>query len=117
MMERKILWIACSVPCKGISHAGGQTFRYYFFHIANDHRFEVKLIGCDDGMTDDEIKNDLVGIDYRIVHKGVSKLKKLLIWNLSLIHGTGMQEFCLIIMLMRFGNTLKSLKKKGMSQI
>lgn len=78
MMERKILWIACSVPCKRISHAGGQTFRYYFFHIANDHRFEVKLIGCDDGMTDDEIKNDLVGIDYRIVHKGVSKLKKVI---------------------------------------
>lgn len=77
MEKVKILWISASVPCKKIPHAGGQTFRFYFNEFLEDDRFDVRLIGFNDGMPKDEIELELEKVDHKIVYKSKNSFKKL----------------------------------------
>lgn len=77
MGKIQLLWIAITVPSKKIAHAGGQTFRYYFQKFVDSQSFDIKLVGMDDGVSDDDIREDLRGLSYKIFHKNVNKLKKI----------------------------------------
>lgn len=72
-----LLWISASVPCRKIPHAGGQTFRYYFNEFVRDKRFNVYLIGFNDGMSEEIIEAELKDTDHAIVYKSNDYLKKL----------------------------------------
>ena len=74
----KILWIASSVPYSKSSHAGGKTFTYYFNKFINDGRFEIKLIGFNDGIAKEDIEKELVGIEHKIVYKEGFNLLKII---------------------------------------
>lgn len=77
MQKINILWIAASIPCKKIPHAGGQTFRFYFNEFINDSRFNVQLLAFDDRMSKDIIESELKNTVHDIIYKSTNPLKKL----------------------------------------
>lgn len=77
MRKIKILWIASSVPCKEIPHAGGKTFYYYFNCLKKDPSIEIKLIGCSDQLSRECIENELNSIDHKVVYKEKFNLRKM----------------------------------------
>lgn len=77
MKKVNILWIAASVPCRKIPHAGGQTFRYYFDEFMKDDRFTVRLIAFNDGISEEIIEAELGHVEHDIVYKSNNMLKKM----------------------------------------
>lgn len=77
MENINLLWIATSVPVSKILQAGSQTFHRYFRAFANDDRFSIRFIGYNDGMTEETIESELIGINHEIIYKNVSRIKKV----------------------------------------
>lgn len=75
--KMNLLWIAASVPISKIPHAGGQTFYRYFRAFADDERFSVRLIGFNDGITEEEIESELAKTDYMIIYGNVPLIRKI----------------------------------------
>ena len=73
----KILWIASSVPCKEISHAGGKTFRFYFDKFKENPEFDIRLIGFSDQLERRIIENRLHDVNHFVIYKDKFNLKKL----------------------------------------
>lgn len=72
-----LLWIAASVPYSRIPHAGGQTFYRYFRAFTNDDRFSVRLIGFNDGITEEAIESELAETDHEIIYGNVPLIRKI----------------------------------------
>lgn len=81
MNKINILWIASSVPCKEIGHAGGKTFQYYFGRFKDCHDFKIKLIGFSEQLEKNIIESELHDIEHLVIYKDKFNLKKL--YNLT----------------------------------
>lgn len=77
MNRIKILWIASSVPCKEVGHAGGKTFRYYFDKFKECEEFDIRLIGFSDQLERETIETELHDIKHLIIYKEKFNLRKL----------------------------------------
>jgi len=74
-----VIWIAASIPCSKVRHAGGQTFNYYFKNISSDSRFNVCLIALNDGIGETYFEQELSRIEKIIIdYKNVGFLKKIM---------------------------------------
>lgn len=84
----RVLWITIEAPCINVSHAGGQTIRYYYNQFKKCEKVELSLIFAEDGIQDEAVRKDLVDVNYKSFNKNASKLKKIInvesilnIWN------------------------------------
>lgn len=77
MSKIKILWIASSVPCKEIGHAGGKTFRFYFDQFKKCNDFDIRLIGFSDQLEKKIIEPELQDVEHSILYKDKFNWKKL----------------------------------------
>ena len=77
MNKIKLLWIANCVPCKGIKHAGGKTFQYYFNRFKDSKEFDIRLIGFSDQLDRDTIEKELYDTKHIIIYRDSFNIKKL----------------------------------------